>query len=379
VTDPDGKTAVSTFKLTVTPVEDAPTISAIADQQTTTGKSVGPIAFTVGDVETTADNLLVKAASSNTQLVPDTGLILDGVGANRTLTINPSASVSSGTAKITVVVLDAADKTATTTFTLTVTASVAKNNSLNADKEADLLFAHTDGTLAVWLMDDVDLVSAQLLSPSNAGPGWRIAATGDMNKDGKMDIFFQHTDGTLAVWYMNSINLVNAELLSPENSGSGWQVVAAADFNLNGAIDLLFQHTDGSLAAWYMNGKSLVSAEYLNPSAPSDVNWRVIGVDDLNRDGKFDLVFQQQVTGDLAAWYMNGLSLTSGTLLNPANPGAGWKAKVVADYSGDGRPDLIFQNGADLAIWYLDGVNLISGEYLPVQTGDANWSVVGPK
>jgi hypothetical protein len=228
-------------------------------------------------------------------------------------------------------------------------------------------------------MDNVDLVSAQLLSPSNAGPGWRIAASGDVNKDGKMDIIYQHTDGTLAVWYMNGINLQTAELLSPDNSGAGWNVVGAADFNANGSLDLLFQHTDGSLAAWLMNGKTLVSAEYLTPSAPSDVNWRVVGVDDLSRDGKYDLVFQQQVTGDLAAWYMNGLTMTSGALLNPANPGAGWKAKVVVDYSGDGRPDIIFQNGADLAIWYLDGINLISGEYLPVQTGDANWSVVGPK
>src|SRR5207302_1150554 len=53
VTVSDGSLASSdTFVLTVTAVNDPPTISDIIDQATPEDTSTGPISFTVGDVET---------------------------------------------------------------------------------------------------------------------------------------------------------------------------------------------------------------------------------------------------------------------------------------------------------------------------------------
>src|SRR5882762_6503803 len=53
VTVSDGQlTASTTFQVTVTAVNDAPTITTIANQTTTSGTAVGPLSFTVGDVET---------------------------------------------------------------------------------------------------------------------------------------------------------------------------------------------------------------------------------------------------------------------------------------------------------------------------------------
>src|SRR5204863_327676 len=60
VTVNDGTdTASDTFVLTVTPVNDAPTISDIADQITLEDTATAAIAFTVGDVETLAADLTV--------------------------------------------------------------------------------------------------------------------------------------------------------------------------------------------------------------------------------------------------------------------------------------------------------------------------------
>ena len=53
-----------TFVLTVTAVNDGPTISDIADQTTNEDTATGAIAFTVGDVETAAASLTVSATSS---------------------------------------------------------------------------------------------------------------------------------------------------------------------------------------------------------------------------------------------------------------------------------------------------------------------------
>jgi hypothetical protein len=172
-------------------------------------------------------------------------------------------------------------------------------------------------------MDGTNLVSAALLNPSQPGEGWKVVGLGDMNHDVKKDILFQHTDGTLAVWFMDGINLVEGALLNPNKPGDpGWRVVGTANLTSAENTDLIFQHSDGTLAAWYMDGTSLVRGALLNPSAPGQEGWRVATTLDLNGDGKTDLLFQHN-DGTVAVWFMDGINLISGQLLNPANPGTG--------------------------------------------------------
>ncbi|MEI7900519.1 MAG: LamG-like jellyroll fold domain-containing protein, partial [bacterium] len=111
-------TATDTFVLTVNAVNDAPVISAIADQSVNTNQPAGPIAFTVSDAETPAASLTVTGYSSNTVLVPDANIVLGGGGGNRTVTVTP-ASGQTGTATITLTVSDGL-LNANETFVLTV-------------------------------------------------------------------------------------------------------------------------------------------------------------------------------------------------------------------------------------------------------------------
>src|SRR4030095_5569972 len=92
VTVSDGQLSTSTsFQLTVTAVNDAPTITSIANQSTPVGTAVGPISFTVGDVETAAGSLTVSGTSSNATLVPPGNIVFGGTGAARTVTVTPAA------------------------------------------------------------------------------------------------------------------------------------------------------------------------------------------------------------------------------------------------------------------------------------------------
>ncbi len=97
----------------------APTISDITDKNIDENTATGIIDFTIGDVETPLDALVVTAESSNTTLVPNGNITLGGSGANRTINIMP-ASNQSGTTTITITVNDGTD-TANDTFILTVT------------------------------------------------------------------------------------------------------------------------------------------------------------------------------------------------------------------------------------------------------------------
>ncbi len=96
----------------------APTISSIANQSTTTGSSIGPLAFTVGDAQTSAGSLTVSGSSSNPTLVPRANIVLGGSGSSRTATVTP-ASGQTGSAAITLTVSDGSLSNSTS-FTLAV-------------------------------------------------------------------------------------------------------------------------------------------------------------------------------------------------------------------------------------------------------------------
>ena len=127
----DGTSATSsTFRLTVDPSNDAPTISAIG-AQTTPASTVLTVPFTVGDVDGPTDITSVTAISANTALVPNANIAISGTGVTRMLTITPTQGIT-GTSTITVTVTDAGGLTALTNFVLTVTAGTSQAPTIAA-------------------------------------------------------------------------------------------------------------------------------------------------------------------------------------------------------------------------------------------------------
>ena len=111
--------ATETFQVTVTPVNDPPTISAIADLTISEDTSTGPLAFTLSDPDTPLTALTVAASSSNQTLIPNANITLDGSGANWTVTATPAANAYGGPATITLTVSDGINSS-TETFGVTV-------------------------------------------------------------------------------------------------------------------------------------------------------------------------------------------------------------------------------------------------------------------
>ena len=107
------------FVLTFRSVNDLPTISDIPNRSVNEDTSTGPIAFTVGDVETVDGSLTLSASSSNPVLVPTNSISFGGSGSSRTVTVLPALK-QFGVAIITVTVRDADGGTASDSFALTV-------------------------------------------------------------------------------------------------------------------------------------------------------------------------------------------------------------------------------------------------------------------
>lgn len=134
-------TANSVFGLTVSPVNDAPTISAISNKTTDEDTPTSPIAFTVADIDSTLNcNANVVGTSSNPTLIPNANIVVSGTAPNCTVVVTPAAD-QFGNANITLTLEDNGTPTpaltATSTFGLAVasvpdltgTLSVATNLS----------------------------------------------------------------------------------------------------------------------------------------------------------------------------------------------------------------------------------------------------------
>jgi hypothetical protein len=203
------------------------------------------------------------------------------------------------------------------------------SGDFDGDQNLDLVFQYRDGTLATWLMDKTSMRVPAYFGPTrtywSSGPDWHLVGVRDIDGDHKPDLVFQHSDGWLAAWLMDGTNLITAKELNPRHPGDkGWEVVGTGDFYGTGKWDLAFQHDDGTLAIWEMDGLNMVTPHILNPSYPGS-HWRVVGVADLDGDGKSDLLLEYTVDHSFGVWFMDGYNLRKPMMLDPQFPGGSWK------------------------------------------------------
>ena len=126
VTNVENQSISDVFVLTVQHINRLPSISDIQDTSTNENFSTAAINFTVGDIETVADDLIISGSSSNIGLVTNNNIVFKGSGTDRYLIITPTADMF-GTTIITVSAFDASD-IVSDIFVLTVIEYQAPSN-----------------------------------------------------------------------------------------------------------------------------------------------------------------------------------------------------------------------------------------------------------
>ena len=118
----------ATVTVTIAP-NTPPTLSSLSDQSISENGATSAIRFTVGDRESDSAILNVTATSSHAALVADDDIQLGGSGANRTVTITPTAN-QYGSTTVTLTVQD--EQGATTSDRFSVTVSRLPSPTVNA-------------------------------------------------------------------------------------------------------------------------------------------------------------------------------------------------------------------------------------------------------
>jgi len=245
-----------------------------------------------------------------------------------------------------------------------------------------------DDTVYFFAVQAQNAVAGSALAEISFRTPPRIAAGSDLtrsdfNRDGSYDLlWYNQTSGQAAAWLMNGTSLLESRWLNPDRvADTTWRLKGSADFNGDGKPDILWQNENtGQLAIWYLDGTYMFGSALITPDRPGDPNWKVVAIRDLNWDGYADLIFRHKTTGQIAVWFLQGTTAYAFQMLSiPQVADLNWQIAGSADINKDGNQDLVWQNVAtgDLAVWYLQGPTVIGTGYLsPARIADPNWRIV---
>jgi subtilisin-like proprotein convertase family protein len=161
------------YNVTVTFVNHAPTMSFIVKQVTRAGTTLGPVPFTVGDIDLTVplQTLTVSAVSSDQKILPNSNILLQGTGNNRTFTFFPVGTFN-GDVQVTFTVSDGITSTPQT-FTLAVQpqGNPLFMNLASISVPANDVSAPYPSTIAVSnLLGTISKVEVTLFDITHSGP-----------------------------------------------------------------------------------------------------------------------------------------------------------------------------------------------------------------
>jgi hypothetical protein len=349
-----------------------PTISAIADQQTNEDTSLSNVAFTIGDGQSTSDQLTLTATSSNETIVPSANITLGGSGANRTVSITPAAN-QSGTVTITLTATDHQGGTATEEFFLTVnpmddplTISAIAHQYLTKNRPSQpIRFMLADPDVQPHLLSvtvtgssNPSLISTADVSVSgNESERYlSITPTADMVGDATLELTVtnQATGAVATTSFATSVGAVASMpgLYNPHNShfllhtslstgvaeieagfgapNTGW-VPLTADWNDDGKDTIGLFAPDQGLVFYLRNDNTTGVADVTFGYGAQ--GWLPI-VGDWNGDGTSTIGMYDPTTSVFYLRNSNSAGYADRTFGFGA-PGAGW-LPIAGDWNGDG-------------------------------------------
>ncbi len=190
-----------TFRIVVTAVNDAPTLSIVRTLALVEDRGATNITFSLADLDNDLDTLNLTIRSSNTSLVPNENLVTTGNSTNRILTITALTNAF-GTAQIQLVVSDGLART---------TNSVALVVSPVNDPPTFSL-----STNVVTVAEDVALVLSSFVADSSVGPTNESGQTLSFSVDPENKAFFA---------IQPTINSGGALTLKPASNVHGTNIV----------------------------------------------------------------------------------------------------------------------------------------------------------
>jgi hypothetical protein len=238
------------------------------------------------------------------------------------------------------------------------------SNDFNNDGHADLLLTDpATGDVYVQIWSDAGRFATARVG-TLPGPDWRVAGVGAFAGDGYQDILLQNTQtGELRLWELQGGSTAPTILRTTTYDTqvpAGWRLAAVADYLGTGTPQLFLQdQKSGTVDVWSVNGQHVTDRGNLPASY---VQGLLVGVGDLNGDGTEDLLWQRP-DGTLAGTLLNQQGQRQSDVVIGQLP-AGWGVADVMNFTGGASDDILLQEAATGAarLWKLNGQGLKDAE-----------------
>ena len=153
-----------------------------------------------------------------------------------------------------------------------------------------------------------------------------------------------------------------------------WQIIGVADLNGDGRGDIVWYGGNGNYGIWFMNGASVTGTSGF--TLPAD--FPVLAFADFDGDGLQDLVGWNPSTGAILVAKNNG-SLGFTTQWSSTVP-TDWVLIGLADFDGDGRHELIWrdQTNGTVAAWlFSQSQPFVPSQVVVFGPVTLDWSIKG--
>jgi spore germination protein YaaH len=224
----------------------------------------------------------------------------------------------------------------------------------------------TVGGFAQWSIGEED--------PKVWGAVAQLKPRWEMNKDGNHDAMIRSTSGDVVIGNMSGATILASTTVGSDATSD---LLAAGHFTRDGETDLVLRNTStGAVRLWKMNNHTIAATETMPTVA--DFNWKVVGVADVDSDGRQELIWHHQTTGGVVAWERNPSDGTWFSYNLGSAMAAPWKFGGVGDFNIDGHDDLVWHNPSNgqVALWTLKN-GAVTNSGVLASTAASPWTIVG--
>jgi hypothetical protein len=188
-------------------------------------------------------------------------------------------------------------------------------------------------------------------------------------------VWYAPLTGQAYAWLMNGLDIIGegaAGTLDP----ALWTIVGLGDINGDGRTDILWRKlSNGQIWAYIMDGTDRIDQGPVVTLSP-DV-WSFVGVGDFNHDDRDDLVWRKASSGKVVVQLLDGFTVIDEGTVGTLNPKL-WAIVGLGDLDGDGKCDIVWRKVSNGQVWvyFMDGTQKAGQDKVGTLSPDL-WAFVG--